>query len=135
MDQILQAIKLAEKEHAKKFGFTIIIVWNFYFLSFNCLIKGEKLRSLLYRLIDFIFTKIISLHMLYSFKNNLKEKEENLSKQYIIQGYFILLSFTTIQIFKLNNGIVDNTLNINEIYKNINKDFVNLNEKILESNN
>ena len=134
-NKILQTIKLAEKEHVKKFGFSLILVWIFYFLSFNCLIKGKKIKSLFFRLINFVFTKIISLYMSHSFKNNLMEKEENLSKEFINQGYFILLSFTVIQIFKLNNGYVDNTLNINEIYKIINKDVVNFNEKILEKNN
>lgn len=134
-NSILKSIKDAEKEHVKKFGFTIMIVWIFYILSFNCLIKGEKIKSLLYRLINFIFTKIISLYLSYCFKNNLKEKEENLTKQYIDKGYFILLSFTVIQIFKLNDGYVDNTLNINEIYKNIYNDIVNLNEKILDNYN
>ena len=133
-DNIIQTIKLAEKEHVKKFGFTVIIVWIFYFLSFNDLIKGNKLKSLFYRFTMFVFTKIVSLIMSYHFKNSLIEREEALSKQYIPHGYFVILSFTVIQIFKLNDGYVDTTLNINEIYKNINKDIVSLNEKILENN-
>ena len=131
-DNIIKTVKLAEKEHVKKFGFTVLIIWVLYFLSFNCIIMGKKLKSLVYRLIIFIFTKIVSYFMSNNFKENLMEKEEILSKQYIHQGYFILLSFTTFQIFKLKEEDVDNTLNINEVYKNIHKDIVNLNEKILE---
>ena len=131
-NNIIKTISMAEKEHIKKFGFSVIIVWILYFLSFNRLIKGQKLNSLGYRFIIFAFTKIVSYFMSNYFKNNLMEKEEILSKQYIQQGYFILLSFTAIEIFKLKDGYVDNSLNINEIYKNIHKDVVNLNEKILE---
>ena len=133
-NNIIQTIKLTEKEHVKKFGFTVIIVWSLYFFSFKCLIKGEKLISLFYRLIIFVLTKIVSLIMSYNYKNILKEKEEILSKQYIPNGYFIVLSFTVIQIFKLKDEYVDNSLNIDELYKNINKDVVNLNEKIVASN-
>ena len=132
-DNIIKTIKLAEREHVKKYGYTVIIIWIIYFLSFNSLIKGEKLKCLFYRFIIFIFTKIFSYFMSNSFKNNLMEKEEILSKQYISHGYFIILSFTAIQIFKLNEGYANTTLNINEIYKNINKDIVNLNEKIVEN--
>ena len=134
-NNIIQTIKLAEKEHVKKFGFTVFIVWILYFLSFKSLIKGKKLESLYYRFIIFIFTKIVSLIMSYNYKNNLEEKEEILSKQYIPNGYFIVLSFTVIQIFKLKNDYVDNSLNINELYKNIKKDIFLLNEKIVNSNN
>ena len=133
-NNIIQAIKLTEKEHVKKFGFTVVIVWTLYFLSFKSLIRGEKLKSLFYRFIIFVLTKIVSLIMSYNYKNNLKEKEEILCKQYIASGYFIVLSFTVIQIFKLKDEYVDNTLNIDELYKNINKDVVHLNEKIVESN-
>ena len=70
--------------------------------------------------------------MSYSFKNNLMEKEEILSKQYLQHGYFIVLSFSVIQIFKLNDEYVDKFLNINEMYKYIHKDVFDLNEKILE---
>ena len=121
-DNIIKTVKLAEKEHVKKFGFTVLIIWVLYFLSFNCIIMGKKLKSLVYRLIIFIFTKVVSYFMSNNFKENLMEKEEILSKQYIHQGYFILLSFTTFQIFKLKEEDVDNTLNINEVYKNIHKD-------------
>ena len=131
-DNIIKQIKIAEKEHVKKFGFSVFIVWIFYFLSFNTLIKGQKLLSLFYRLINFVFTKIFSIFLSNNFKKTLMEKEEIISKQYIPNGYFILLNFGVIQIFKLNDGYIDNTLNINEIYKNIHKDVVNLNEKIME---
>ena len=131
-DNIIQTIKIIEKEHVKKFGFTVIVVWILYILSFNDLIKGKKLNSLFFRFIIFIFTKVVSYIMSFNFKNSLIEKEEMLSKQYIPHGYFVVLNFTVIQIFKLNEGYVDTTLNINEIYKNINKDIVNLNEKIIE---
>ena len=134
-DNIIQTIKLAEKEHVKKYGVSVFIVWIFYFLSFNNLIKGQKLISLLFRLINFIFTKIVSIFLSNTFKGSLLEKQEILSRQYIQNGYFIVLNFCTIQIFKLKDDYIDNTLNINEIYKNINKDVVNLNEKIIENNN
>ena len=132
-DNVIKQIKIAEKEHVKKFGFSVFVVWIFYFLSFNTLIKGQKLLSLFYRLINFIFTKIFSIFLSNNFKKTLMEKEEIISKQYIPNGYFILLNFGVIQIFKLNDEYVDNTLNINEIYKNIHKDVVNLNEKIMEN--
>lgn len=132
-DNIIKHIKLAEKEHVKKFGFSVFIVWILYFLSFNTLIKGKKLLSLFYRLIIFVFTKIFSIFLSNNFKKSLMEKEEIISKQFIPNGYFILLNFGVIQIFKLNDEYVDNTLNINEIYKNIHKDVVNLNEKIMEN--
>lgn len=132
VDDIVQTIKLAEKEHVKKFGFSVIVFWIIYFLSFNNLIKGEKMKSLGYRFIIFAFTKIVSYFMSYSFKNNLMEKEEMLSKRYLQHGYFIVLSFSVIQIFKLSDEYVDKSLNINEIYKYIHKDVFDLNEKILE---
>ena len=132
-DNIIKQIKLAEKEHVKKFGFSVFVVWILYFLSFNRLIKGQKLLCLVYRLINFVFTKVFSIFSSNNFKKSLMEKEEIISKQYIPNGYFILLNFGVIQIFKLNDGYVDNTLNINEIYKNIHKDVVNLNDKIIEN--
>ena len=55
-----------------------------------------------------------------------------LSKQYLMHGYFIVLSFSVIQIFKLNDEYIDKTLNVDEIYKYIHKDVFDLNEKILE---
>lgn len=132
VNDIILAIKLAEKEHVKKFGFSVIIVWIIYFLSFNNLIKGEKMISLGYRFIIFVFTKIVSYFMSYSFKSNLMEKEEILSKRYLQNGYFIILNFSVIQIFKLNDEYVDKSLNLDEIYKYIHKDITDLNEKILE---
>ena len=130
---IIDQIKITEKEHIKKYGFTLILVWILYVLSFNSSINGEKLKCLFYRFISFVFTKIVSYFMSYSFKNSLSEKEEILSKNYLNEGYFIKLNFTVIQIYKLNNGYVDNSLNVNEIYKNINNDVERLNEKILEN--
>jgi hypothetical protein len=56
------------------------------------------------------------------------EKEEKLSKKYLQHGYFIVLSFSVIQIFKLS----DKSLNVDEMYKYIHKDAFDLNEKILE---
>lgn len=134
-DNIIQTIQTSEKEHVKKYGFSIFIVWALYFFSFNNLIKGNKLLSLFFRFINCIYTKIVSIFLTNSFKNALMEKEEILSKQYIQNGYFIILNFCTIQIFKLNDGYVDNTLNIDEIYKTINKDVGNLNQKIIENFN
>ena len=132
-DNIIQIIKLTEKEYVKKYGISVFIVWAFYILSFNNLIRGTKFKSLFYRFGMFIFTKIVSLFMSNNFKNCLKEKEELLSKQYIPNGYFIILSYFVIQIFKLKEEYVDNTLNINENFKNLYKTIINLNEKIIEN--
>jgi hypothetical protein len=132
VDNIVQAIKIAEKEHVKKFGFSVIIVWIIYFISFNNLIKGEKMKSLGFRFIIFVFTKIVSYFMSYSFISNLMEKEEKLSKKYLQHGYFIVLSFSVIQIFKLSDEYIDKSLNVDEMYKYIHKDAFDLNEKILE---
>ena len=134
-DNIIQTIKLAEREYVKKFGVSLFVVWALYFLSFNNLIKGEKLKSLFYRFIIFVFTKIVSYFMSNNFKNCLKEKEELLSKQYMPNGYFVILSYFVIQIFKLKNEYADNTLNINENFKNIYRNIINLNEKIMENDN
>ena len=131
-DNVIKTLNLAEKEHVKKFGLSVIIVWIFYIFSFNSLIRGEKIKSLCYRFIIFIITKLFSYIMSMNFKNNLIEKEEVLTKQYLPSGYFILLSFTVIQIFKLNDEYNDSSLNIDEIYKRLHKDIVDLNEKILE---
>lgn len=132
-DNIIKIINLAEKEHVKKFGFSVIIVFIFYVLSFNSLIKGEKNLCLLYRFIIFGITKLFSYLMTFHFKNDLMKKEEIITKQYLSDGYFILLSFTVIQIFKLKDGYVDPSFNINENYKNIHKKVDTLNDKILET--
>jgi len=132
-DNIIKNINLAEKEHVKKFGFSVIVVFIFYVLSFNSLIRGEKKLCLLYRFIIFVMTKIFSYLMTFHFKNDLMEKEEIISKQYLPNGYFIILSFTVIQIFKLKDEYIDASLNINENYKNIHKNVDALNDKFLQT--
>jgi hypothetical protein len=132
-NNVIMSLNLAEKEHVKKFGFSVIIVWAFYIFSFNSLIRGEKVNSLFYRFIIFTVTKLFSYIMSYNFKNILMEKEKIITKQYLPSGYFILLSFTVIQIFKLNDEYVNKTTNFDEIYKKLHKDILDLNEKILEN--
>jgi hypothetical protein len=150
VNEVMKTIQSEEKELLKKNRFFAVIIWILYFLSFKSLVKGEKLKSIFYRIVIFVFTKIISYFMSNSFRNLLKEKEEILSKHYMKNGYFILLHFTVIQIFKLKDEYTanldkntgtdtdtdpDNTNYINEVYKYIHKNVMELNEKILEKNN
>ena len=61
------------------------------------------------------------------------QKQEILSKHYLLYGYFVILNYPIFQIFKLKDGYIDKTLNIEEQYKNVYKDISNLNEKIKEN--
>ena len=118
----------------KRFIFNIfryIVISILYILSLNCLIEGKFNYCLIYRYSILIFNKVLSYFISIIYKNFLMEKEKFLSQKYIPDGYFIILNETIIQIFKLSDDYVDKTFNRDEIYKKINNEIDNLNQKII----
>ena len=68
--------------------------------------------------------------MSMDYKNRLEQREKILSKNYIPQGYFILLSSSVIEIFKLKETFTDNNVFVEEHFTKLNKEVSDLNEKI-----
>jgi len=130
-NDIIKAIEVTEYEQVRQFGFSIIIMWVFYFFSFNHLIKGNYLMSLFYKFLIFILTKVFSYFMSKSYKDGLIKCEKELNGKYLPNGYFIILHICAIQIFKLDEEHIDKSLEIDEKSKNIYDQINNLNDKIL----
>lgn len=128
---VILNLKELENVLVKKYSFTVFIVWALYFISFLYFTKGNVKLFLFFRFIIFVFTKVMSIYMSNDLKNNFIKREELLNYIYLLNDYFVLLSGSVINIFKIKDNYIDKNQSISEIFKNINKEVINLNEKIL----
>ena len=130
VNSILGNLNEVETQYVKKYSFSVVIIWVFYFACFKFLFLGQVKKFFIYRIILFSFTKIFSIFMSMDYKNRLEQREKILSKNYIPQGYFILLSSSVIEIFKLKETFTDNNVFVEEHFTKLNKEVSDLNEKI-----
>ena len=134
-DDIVRAIRITEKEHNTKYGYSIILDAISYILFFNSLIKGKKWTALFYGIIISAIDKLFLIIIEYYNGISYIQKQEIISKHYLLYGYFVILNYPIFQIFKLKDEYIDKSLNIDEQYKIIYKDISNLNKKVIENNN
>lgn len=132
VNDIIYFTKLATNELFIKTSPSLVLYLIFDVLFCNFLLKGNYRKSLIFRICIFILNMIFSKLKSKVYKNILLNKQKILSQKYIPDGYFIVLTPIIIQIFKLNDDYVDNSLNIDEIYKRISKDIDNLNTKMFQ---
>ena len=134
-DDIVKAVRITEKEHSQKYGISIILDVIAYILLFNSLIKGKKWTAFFYGVIISAIDKIFLIIIEYYNNISYSYLQETINKHYLSYGYFIVLKYPVFQIFKLKDGYIDKTLNIEDQYKIVNKDIGNLNEKVIENIN
>ena len=128
---IKKNIENIEDHFLLRYGFSAIIIFCLYILSFYCLTKANVKMFFIWSFILFFFTKIISIILSLEMKKSIVSNEELVNKFYISKGYGYIVSFSTcmIEIFKLNSKYGSNDININEVYNILSKKVNHLNNK------
>ena len=130
VNSVLRNLNEIETQYVRKYSLSVVVIWIFYLLCFKCLVLGQLKEFFIYRVVVFLFTKIFSIFMSMDYRSRLAQREEILSKNYIPQGYFILLNSAVIEIFKLKENFTDNTVFVEENFKRLSKEINDFNEKI-----